>query len=93
MTRSPRALTLYRLLSGGVMVMYGALVSLSTVWTLIDLCMALLTACNLVAIVQLGKYAFRLLDDYRQQKRQGVSSPTFHRSQMPELEGQIECWE
>jgi AGCS family alanine or glycine:cation symporter len=93
MTRSPRALTLYRLLSGGVMVMYGALVSLSTVWTLIDLCMALLTACNLVAIVQLGKYAFRLLDDYRQQKRQGVSSPTFHRSQMPELEDQIECWE
>ncbi len=93
MTRSTRILTLYRLTSGGVMVIFGALVSLDTVWSIIDLCMALLTACNLVAILLLGKYAFRLLDDYRQQKRQGIASPTFHRSQFPELEAELECWE
>ena len=91
MTRSPHALTLYRILSGGVMVMFGALISLDTAWSIIDLCMALLTACNLVAIILLGKYAFRLLDDYRRQKRQGKKSPTFHRSLFPELE--LECWE
>jgi AGCS family alanine or glycine:cation symporter len=93
MTRSTTALTLYRLFSGGVMVVFGAMVSLDTVWSIIDLCMALLTSCNLVAIILLGKYAFRLLDDYRQQKRRGISSPTFHRSQLPELEQELECWE
>lgn len=92
MTGSSRALTLYRLLSGGVMVMFGALVSLDTVWSIIDLCMALLTACNLIAIVLLGKYAFRLLDDYRQQKRQGIASPTFHRSLLPDLEADLDGW-
>ena len=93
MTRSAKALTLYRLLSGGVMVMFGALVSLDTVWSIIDFCMALLTACNLVAIILLGKYAFRLLDDYQRQKRQGIKSPTFHRSQLPEIAQELECWE
>ena len=93
MTHSQKALTLYRLLSGGVMVMFGALVSLDTVWSIIDLCMALLTACNLVAIILLGKYVFRLLDDYQRQKRQGIKSPIFHRSQLPELEPELECWE
>jgi len=93
MTKSPKAITIFRLLSGGAMVMFGALVSLDTVWSIIDLCMALLTSCNLVAIILLGKYAFRLLDDYRRQKREGVSSPTFHRSQLPELEADLECWD
>lgn len=93
MTQRPGVLTVFRLFSGGVMVMFGALVSLDTVWSIIDLCMALLTACNLTAIILLGKYAFRLLDDYRRQKRQGISSPTFHRSQLPELEAELECWE
>jgi len=92
MTQDARWVTAYRIASGGVMVMFGALVSLDTVWSIIDLCMALLTACNLVAIILLGKYAFRLLDDYQAQKRRGVKSPTFRRSQLPELEKDIECW-
>ena len=53
----------------------------------------LLTDCNLVAILALGKYAFRLLDDYRQQKRRGIKEPIFHRSQFPELSNEIDCWE
>lgn len=93
MTGSRKVLTVYRLFSGGVMVMFGALVSLETVWTLGDLCMALLTACNLVAIARLGKYAFRLLDDYREQKRSGIKEPTFQRSRLPEIAQDLECWE
>ena len=93
MTGSRKVLTVYRLFSGGVMVMFGALVSLETVWTLGDLCMALLTACNLVAIVRLGKYAFRLLDDYREQKCSGIKEPTFQRSRLPEIAQDLECWE
>ena len=93
MTNRPIVLTLYRILSGGVMVMLGALLSLNTVWSIIDFCMALLTACNLVAIILLGKYVFRLLDDYTSQRQQGIKSPTFHRSQIPEIEHDLECWD
>ena len=90
LTKKKWVITLYRLLSGGVMVVFGALASLDLVWSLGDLCMALLTACNLYAIVRLGKYAFRLLDDYRAQKKAG-KNPVFHRDAMPELD--LDCWE
>ena len=93
MTGSRTAMTVYRLLSGGVMVMLGALLSLDAVWSMIDFCMALLTICNLTAIVLLGKYVFRLLDDYRSQKRSGIKDPVFHRSQLPEIATDISCWE
>ena len=93
MTSSRVVLTLYRLFSGGVLVMFGALASLEVVWNLGDLFMAFLTACNLIAIVCLGKYAFRLLDDYREQKRRGIKDPVFHRSLLPEIEKELECWE
>ena len=93
MTSSNAVLTVYRVFSGGVLVMFGAMASLEIVWNLGDLCMAMLTACNLVAIVRLGKSAFKLLEDYRQQKRSGIKEPTFHRSQMPEIEKDLMCWE
>jgi len=93
MTDSPAAMTAYRIFSGGVMVMLGAMLSLEAVWSMIDFCMALLTACNLTAIVLLGKYVFRLLDDYRSQKRAGVKDPVFHRSQLPEIADDVPCWE
>lgn len=83
-------MNLYRVLSGGVMVVFGAVASLGLVWDLGDLCMALLTACNLYAIARLGKYAFRLLDDYRAQRKAGAD-PTFRRGQMPGLD--LDCWE
>lgn len=93
MTSNTTVLIVYRVFSGVVVVMFGAMASLEMVWNLGDLCMALLTACNLVAIITLGKYVFRLLADYRQQKRNGIKEPTFHRSQLPEIERDIECWE
>ena len=93
MTSSNTVLTVYRVFSGGVLVMFGAMASLEIVWNLGDLCMALLTACNLVAIISLGKYAFRLLEDYRQQKRRGIKEPVCHRGQLPEIEKDLMCWE
>jgi AGCS family alanine or glycine:cation symporter len=92
-TPNTTVMTIYRLFSGGIMVMFGALASFELVWNIVDFFMAFLTACNLIAIVILGKYAFRLLDDYRQQKRRGVKEPTFHRSQLPEIAHELECWE
>ena len=92
-TPNTTVMTMYRICSAGVMVMFGALASFELVWNIVDFFMAFLTACNLIAIVLLGRYAFRLLDDYRSQKCQGVKTPTFHRSQLPELEKELECWE
>lgn len=92
-TRNNKVMTAYRIASAGLMVMFGALASFELVWNIVDLFMALLTACNLVAIVLLGRYTFRLLDDYRQQKRQGIKEPVFHRSKLPEIEDELECWE
>ncbi len=93
LTGNRHVTTLYRLLSGGIFVLFGALATLEIVWSLGDLCMALLTGCNLIAIIALGRYAFRLLDDYREQKRRGIREPVFHRHQLPEIETDVECWE
>ena len=71
----------YRLLVVG-MVMFGSLASLNLVWSLADVTMALMALCNLVAILLLGKYAFRLLDDYLDQKRRGIKSPVFRKESM-----------
>ena len=92
-TPNPTVMTIYRICSAGLMVIFGALSSFELVWNIVDFFMAFLTACNLVAIVLLGRYAFRLLDDYRQQKRKGIKEPVFHRQQFPEIEDELECWE
>ncbi|MBR3455297.1 MAG: alanine:cation symporter family protein [Bacteroidaceae bacterium] len=91
LSNKPYILTIYRIFSGGVMVMFGAMASLDIVWDIGDVCMALITACNLVAILLLGRYAFRLLDDYMRQKRAG-KNPTFDISTMPEIKHDVECW-
>ena len=93
MTKSKTAMTVYRICSAGVMVIFGAIASLDSVWTLGDICTALLAFVNLFAIIALGKYAFRLLNDYRQQKKQGVKVPSFRRSQLPEVADDLDCWD
>ena len=92
-TTNEKVITVYRICSAGLMVIFGAVASFELVWNLVDFFMAFLTACNLVAITLLGRYAFRLLDDYRQQKRNGIKEPVFHRSKLPEIENDIECWD
>ena len=72
-TSNTMVMTVYRIFSAGVMVVFGAMASFE--------------------LVLLGRYVFRLLDDYRKQKKQGIKDPVFHRSQIPELENELECWE
>ena len=70
----------------------GAVMSLDLVWGFADITMALMTLCNLAAILMLGKYAFILLKDYRRQKRQGLD-PVYRSSTIPEIASKTECWE
>lgn len=90
-TRRKWAIPVYRIAVGG-MVMFGALASLDLAWSLADMAMGFMTICNLIAIALLGKYAFRLLEDYRMQKRKGIKSPVFTKDKMPDIEDDLECW-
>ena len=81
----------YRILVGG-MVLFGSLATLDMVWSLADVTMALMAICNLIAILFLGKYAIRLLNDYRAQKKAGIQSPVFKKETMPDIEKDLECW-
>ena len=90
-SRSKWVLVVYRLLVGG-MVMFGAVASLEVAWGLADITMGLMALFNLIAISLLGKYAFRLLDDYLTQKRRGIKDPVFCKKQLPEIEADLECW-
>lgn len=93
LTRKRWVLEVFRVLSGGVMVMLGAVASLGLVWNFGEVCMALITLCNLIAIVFLGKYAFILLKDYRKQKSEGKKSPVFNKSMLPEVEKDLDAWD
>ena len=86
-------LTVFRILSGGAFVFLGAVASFEFVWSLGDLFMALVTLCNLIALAFLSKHAFKLLDNYRDQKRRGIKSPVFNRSDLPEVADDLDCWE
>ena len=90
-THNKVVMTIFRLMTGA-MVMFGALASLDLAWSLADVCMSLMTICNLIAIVLLGKYAFRLLEDYLEQKRRGIKDPVFTKDKMKDIEQDIECW-
>ena len=72
--------------------MLGSLLSLKTVWAIGDVTMALITLCNIIAIVPLSPQAFRLLKDYQRQKREG-KKPEFHKSQMPDIADRLEAWD
>lgn len=91
LTRHKWVLNTYRILVGG-MVLFGALATLDLAWSLADITMGLMALCNLVAISLLGKYAFKLLEDYRAQKREGIKDPVFTKDRLKEIEKDLECW-
>jgi len=88
--KSKKLMFLYRLVVLAF-VMFGALAEVELVWNLADLFMAIMALINLIAIFLLNKTAFRLLKDYRQQRKQG-KDPVFYADKMPDLKN-IECWE
>lgn len=59
------------------MILFGSVVSLDLVWNMADLFMALMTITNLIAIVLLGKFAFKALADYQAQRKRGIRNPVY----------------
>ena len=85
-----RLISVYRVLVGA-MVYLGSVCSLETVWGFADITMALMTLCNLAAIIYLGRYTIILLKDYTKQLREG-KNPVYHSSTIPEIADETECW-
>lgn len=67
----------------------GALSNLTMAWDLADILMGLMAFVNIIAILLLGKVAFRCLADYRTQKKAG-KDPEFHPSELGIKD--TECW-
>ncbi|MFB9135166.1 sodium:alanine symporter family protein [Vibrio sp. AK197] len=71
------------------MVMFGAVASLPTVWSLADVSMGLMAIVNLVAILLLSGIVIKLAKDYNQQLKAG-KVPSFDPDKFPELKSQLE---
>jgi AGCS family alanine or glycine:cation symporter len=76
----------------GALVLIGALVKVDLAWAFVDVFMAIMTICNLIAIMLLGKYAVKALRDYDKQRKAG-KNPEYHKSTIPEIANETECWE
>lgn len=77
-TKNKTVLALFRV-AAAVMVFIGAGNSLDVAWSLADITMGLEAVVNIIAILLLGKIAFKALDDYEKQKARGLD-PVFHES-------------
>ncbi len=67
----------------------GAMSNLQLAWNLADILMGLMALVNIIAIVLLGKVAFKCLEDYRKQKREG-KDPVFKAKEVGIKD--TECW-
>lgn len=85
----PWAVFIFRLISG-VVVLLGGYMTLQQTWSIVDLAMAFMTILNLIAVVMLSKYSFRLLQDYQKQRKEG-KEPVFHKEMFPEAD--LEAWD
>jgi AGCS family alanine or glycine:cation symporter len=89
-TKRPAAIYIYRI-AVTAMVLIGGVSSLSVVWSLADITMSLMAICNLFAIIILGKYAVRCLNDYTAQRRAG-KDPQYSTKTNPDIAPRTPCW-
>ena len=74
-TPSHAFMTVFRIIAT-VIVMLGAMLSMSLAWDTADLFQAMMVVINIPVILILGRTAMRALQDYLEQRRQG-KDPTF----------------
>ena len=87
-TKSRWAVFFFRLITGGV-VLLGAFMTLQESFSIVDLCMGLMTITNLVAILLLAPKVFKLLKNYDRQRKDALD-PIYKREMTNE---DVECWE
>ncbi|NER60175.1 alanine:cation symporter family protein [Pseudomonas sp. MAFF212428] len=88
---SRKALIGYRVLVL-VLILWGAIQNLATVFAFADITMTMLAFVNLIAVALLFKIALRVLRDYDAQRAAGVKTPVFDSAQFPDLDLDTRAW-
>ncbi|MDD6785097.1 MAG: alanine/glycine:cation symporter family protein [Eggerthellales bacterium] len=88
-TKSKTALLVFRIFCL-IVVFIGATNNIVLAWNLADIFMGFMAIINLIVIFMLGKWAFKILDDYTEQRNAG-KDPVFVASSIPGLP-ETECW-
>ena len=88
-TKSKTVLTVFRITCLAA-IMVGCLNNFTLAWNFADITMAFMDMVNLVAILLLGKWAFKALDDYTRQRKAG-KNPVFVAESIEGLPA-TQCW-
>ena len=75
-----------------VLIFWGSIENLGTVFAFADITMTMLAFVNLFALAFLFKIAMRVLDDYDRQRAAGIKTPVFDSSQFPDLDLDRKAW-
>ncbi|QZI70799.1 alanine:cation symporter family protein [Pseudomonas protegens] len=75
-----------------VLIFWGAVENLGTVFAFADITMTLLAFVNLIALFLLFKIAMRVLKDYDDQRAAGIKTPVFDSSKFPDLDLDTKAW-
>ncbi|WP_454836529.1 alanine/glycine:cation symporter family protein [Pseudomonas lini] len=86
-----KALIAYRALVL-VLIFWGAIENLGTVFAFADITMTLLAFVNLIALFLLFKVGMRIMRDYDDQRAAGIKTPVFDSSKFPDLDLDLKAW-
>ncbi|MGF6516659.1 AGCS family alanine or glycine:cation symporter [Pseudomonas sp. BT76 TE3572] len=75
-----------------VLIFWGAIENLGTVFAFADITMTLLAFVNLIALFLLFKVGMRILRDYDDQRAAGIKTPVFDSSKFPDLDLDLKAW-
>ena len=75
-----------------LLVLWGSLQDLSTVFAFADVTMGLLAVVNLAAVLLLIKVGLRIIRDYDDQRRAGIAQPVFDAAKFADLNIDRDAW-
>jgi AGCS family alanine or glycine:cation symporter len=75
-----------------LLISWGAVENLSTVFAFADITMTMLAFVNLIALFLLFKVGMRILRDYDDQRAAGIKTPVFDSSKFPDLDLDLQAW-
>jgi AGCS family alanine or glycine:cation symporter len=75
-----------------VLIFWGSIENLQTVFAFADITMTMLAFVNLIALAMLFKICMRVLKDYDDQRRAGIKTPVFDSSKFPDLDLDLKAW-
>ncbi|MCB1445805.1 MAG: alanine:cation symporter family protein [Rhizobiaceae bacterium] len=92
MTKSPHAILVLRIAIIGIVFLGAVAPGATAVFNFSDPMMGILAVVNLLAIMMLFPVALRIINDYREQLRNGVRKPVFDPKKFPDLDTDPTAW-